>query len=233
VVLNVVSVDYLTRPFDVVAEVARVLRPGGLFLVLFSNRFFPEKVTRVWREASEQERLMIVEDFLGSAELLEPCESTVVKGRPRPADDRYAGRGLPSDPIYAVWTEKIGASADRPARNLPELNPWFVQDPGELERRQAAVKETGRCPYCDTTLSKWAVPQTPFTEWDEDHMFICFNDECPYLLRGWSAMERQGNHGFSYRLMYSPGRDRCLPVPVPSLGALREGIVDDRRRLSG
>ncbi|MEE4273679.1 MAG: methyltransferase domain-containing protein, partial [Thermoanaerobaculales bacterium] len=38
VVLNVVSVDYLTRPFDVVAEVARVLRPGGLFLVLFSNR---------------------------------------------------------------------------------------------------------------------------------------------------------------------------------------------------
>ena len=43
VVLNTVSVDYLTRPFEVFAEVGGVLRPGGLFLVTFSNRAFPQK----------------------------------------------------------------------------------------------------------------------------------------------------------------------------------------------
>jgi len=39
-------------------------------------------------------------------------------------------------------------------------------------------------------------------------------------------MERQGNRGFSYRLMYNPGNDGCTPVPIPSLGALRASIVD-------
>jgi SAM-dependent methyltransferase len=31
------SVDYLTRPIDVFREVARVVRPGGLFVCTFSN----------------------------------------------------------------------------------------------------------------------------------------------------------------------------------------------------
>ena len=38
-----VSVDYLTRPIEVFAEVARVLRPGGRFVVTWSNRCFPTK----------------------------------------------------------------------------------------------------------------------------------------------------------------------------------------------
>ncbi|MDH3557417.1 MAG: class I SAM-dependent methyltransferase, partial [Deltaproteobacteria bacterium] len=33
VVLNAVSVDYMTKPFDVFREVNRILKPGGLFLV--------------------------------------------------------------------------------------------------------------------------------------------------------------------------------------------------------
>ena len=36
-----VSVDYLTRPLEVFAEVARVLRPSGSFACTFSNRCFP------------------------------------------------------------------------------------------------------------------------------------------------------------------------------------------------
>jgi SAM-dependent methyltransferase len=226
-VLNTVSVDYLVRPFDVVAEVARVLRPGGLFLVIFSNRFFPEKVVRIWREADEVQRMAIVEDYLGSCDLFAASESASVHGRPRPADDRHAHLGLPSDPIYAVWAERVGGESGRLQRRPPELEPWFVSDPDELARRKAAVADTGRCPYCSDRLRRWAVPQTPFTEWDEEYMYVCFNDLCPFLLRGWDAMNRQGNRGFSYRMMFSPARNRCMPIPVPSLGALREGIVDE------
>ena len=43
-----VSVDYLTRPIDVFREVARVVRPGGLFVCTFSNRLFPTKAIRGW-----------------------------------------------------------------------------------------------------------------------------------------------------------------------------------------
>jgi hypothetical protein len=226
VVVNTVSVDYLTRPFDVVADVGRVLRPGGLFLVLFSNRFFPEKVVRVWSEANESERVMIVRDYLRSSPLLTPSEVFVVQGRPRSEDDRYSALGIPSDPIYAVWAERVGAPEDRPRRRPPAIEGATGVDPTQVEQRKKTVAQTLRCPHCDQRLNKWAVPQTPFTEWDEEFMYICFNDRCPYLLRGWDAMERQGNRGFSYRLMYNPGNDRCTPVPIPSLGALRESIVD-------
>ena len=43
-----VSIDYLTRPIEVLAEVGRVLRPGGTLAVTFSNRCFPTKAVRGW-----------------------------------------------------------------------------------------------------------------------------------------------------------------------------------------
>lgn len=227
VVINTVSVDYLTSPIDVFGEVARVLRPGGLFLALFSNRYFPEKVVRIWREASPAERQELVERFFAACDQFEPAESLVVQGRPRPATDRYAHTGLPSDPVHAVWAEKVGGRADRPRRRPPELEPWFVSNPEELERKKGEVGRTMACPYCDSRLSKWAVPQTPFTEWDQDYLFVCFNDRCPFLLRGWDEMARQGNAGFSYRMMFNPGNQRCMCLPVPSVKALRESIVEE------
>ena len=69
VVVNTVSVDYMTKPAEVFKEVGRVLKPGGLFLVIFSNRMFPEKAVKVWREAGEEERVLLVEDFFKEAGL--------------------------------------------------------------------------------------------------------------------------------------------------------------------
>jgi SAM-dependent methyltransferase len=229
VVINTVSVDYLIKPFAVVAEVARILRPGGLFLVIFSNRFFPEKVVHVWRTASEAERVFIVQDYLRSSPLMTPPQDFASLGRPRPEGDRYDGLGLPSDPVFAVWAERTGAPINRPHRHPPVIDSPELPKAEILEARQSAVASSLICPYCNESLRKWSVPQTPFTEWDAAFMYICFNDRCPYVVRGWDAMERQGNRGMSYRLMYNPANDRCTPVPVPSLNALRDGIVDDRR----
>src|SRR5210317_614232 len=63
VVLNVVSVDYMTKPFDVFREVNRILKPGGLFLVIFSSRLFEQKAVKIWRQSSEEERILLVEEF--------------------------------------------------------------------------------------------------------------------------------------------------------------------------
>src|SRR5215207_9417988 len=38
-----VSIDYLTRPVEVLREVGRVLRVGGATIISFSNRCFPSK----------------------------------------------------------------------------------------------------------------------------------------------------------------------------------------------
>jgi SAM-dependent methyltransferase len=49
VALCCVGVQYLQQPVAVFAEVRRVLRPGGLFAVSYSNRCFPTKAVRIWR----------------------------------------------------------------------------------------------------------------------------------------------------------------------------------------
>jgi SAM-dependent methyltransferase len=227
-VVNTVSVDYMTRPFEVFPEVARVLRPGGLFLVLFSNRMFPEKAVKVWRESSDRERMLLVQDFFDSVSGFGPRRTFAAQGQPRPSGDRFARAGLPSDPVYAVWAERHGAPASRPERPEPSIAvhaPWGAD---EVARRKLRVADTRACPYCGSKLCSWAVPQTPFTEWDAEHMHVCFDDSCPYYLRGWGTMHRQGNLGFSHRFMYDPDRQVCTSIPVHSPWALRDGIVEAR-----
>ncbi len=49
VVLNAVSVQYLTQPVAVFRSVARVLRPGGKVLIAISHRLFPTKAIYAWQ----------------------------------------------------------------------------------------------------------------------------------------------------------------------------------------
>jgi SAM-dependent methyltransferase len=225
-VLCTVSIDYLTRPFEVVKEAGRVLRPGGLLLVIFSNRYFPQKVVRIWRASSEAERILLVEDYFRAAGCFTEPRTWISQGKPRPYHDKYAELGIPSDPVYAVFAEREGGTPDRPMRTPPDPTPepW---DPEQLARHRNAIGRTLTCPYCASRLKKWEVPQTPFTEYDSEFMYVCFDDQCPFLVRGWDTMSSQGNHGFSCRFMYDPARDVCLSVPVPSLRALRESIVEE------
>jgi hypothetical protein len=94
----------------------------------------------------------------------------------------------------------------------------------ELSAKKMRVKETLRCPYCDTRLAKWEVPDSPFVDWPSEYQYICFNDSCSYYVGGWHRMSAQGNFG-SYRFMYDPPTGGLHPIAVPSGTALRDGIV--------
>ncbi len=48
-----VSVDYLTRPVEVLREVGRVLKPGAPIVITFSNRCFPDKAVAVWHQLDD------------------------------------------------------------------------------------------------------------------------------------------------------------------------------------
>ncbi len=47
-----VSVQYLIKPLEVFSEMARVIKPGGLAAISFSNRMFPTKAVALWRAAA-------------------------------------------------------------------------------------------------------------------------------------------------------------------------------------
>ena len=89
-----VSVDYLVRPVEVFADVARVLRPGGQFVVTFSNRCFPSKAIKGWLANDDMGRLAIVRAYFeGSGAFEAP---TMARCNP----------GAPGDPLYAAWATR-------------------------------------------------------------------------------------------------------------------------------
>lgn len=224
-VICTVSVDYMTKPVDVFQDVGRILKGGGLFLVIFSNRMFPQKAVKIWSESSEDERVFLVEDFFKQTGLFDNPQVFVSQGKPRPHDDKYAHLNIPSDPVYAVYANRIGTPV--PERVTPgESSDEEEIMKQEVEKKTGQISRTLCCPHCGDELNKWEVPQNCFTQWPNEYMYICFNDECPYFVRGWSSMASQMNPG-SYRLMYDPLTDSCQPIPVFNLNMLKEGIVQE------
>lgn len=106
-VVNTVSVDYMTRPVEVFREVSRVLKPNGIFIVVFSNRMFPPKAVKIWKTTTEADRVDLVKKFFSAAEHFYFDGVFESKGKPRPTDDKYYSLGIPSDPIYAVWGKVV------------------------------------------------------------------------------------------------------------------------------
>ncbi len=87
-----VSIDYLVRPIDVLAEAARVTKPGGVVVCTFSNRCFPTKAVRGWLSIDEQTRVGLIEQFYGVTHSYADVQSKLCT-----PPNSYG------DPLYAVW----------------------------------------------------------------------------------------------------------------------------------
>ncbi len=96
------SVEYLIRPFQVFADCARVLRPGGLLIHTFSDRWEPLKIIRIWTELSEFERQGLVLEYFLKDGLFTDLETFSSRGWPRP-DAPPSSRLVQADPVFAVW----------------------------------------------------------------------------------------------------------------------------------
>ena len=96
-VLCCVSIDYLTRPVEVLAEAARVLRPGAPVAITFSNRCFPSKAIRGWLGTDDATHCAIVVEYLRLAGGFTEAEASL-----RTAGGRYRG-----DPLFAVVARKM------------------------------------------------------------------------------------------------------------------------------
>ena len=93
-VLCCVSIDYLTRPIEVLAEAARVLRPEAPAVITFSNRCFPTKAVHGWLSTDDAGRGAIVAHYLRTRRWLLRGRGAL---RTPPRTSGYRG-----DPLYAV-----------------------------------------------------------------------------------------------------------------------------------
>jgi len=95
-VVITVSVQYLTKPIDTFHQVGRILRPGGVFIVSFSNRMFPTKAVLNWRNSTDRGRVDLVGTYMEAAENLEDIQGTFLNPETSP----------PDDPIYVVSSRR-------------------------------------------------------------------------------------------------------------------------------
>jgi SAM-dependent methyltransferase len=104
-VLNTVSVQYLQQPEVVFAEIYRILKPGGIAIISFSNRMFYQKAIAAWRDASEQQRVESVKRYFKSV----PGFSTPeVVSIPPTVPTILQMLGMPGgDPFYGVIAERM------------------------------------------------------------------------------------------------------------------------------
>lgn len=96
--LIAVSVQYLTCPAEVFAEIARVLAPGGICAVSFSNRMFPTKAVAIWRALDDSGHGRLVAAYLEDTGLF----TGVALHDLSPAPGR-------SDPLYVVDGRRVSA----------------------------------------------------------------------------------------------------------------------------
>lgn len=65
--LIAVSIQYLTRPVEVLAEAARVLRDDGAICIAMSHRLFPTKAIAAFHRLQPAQRVRLVSTYLSRA----------------------------------------------------------------------------------------------------------------------------------------------------------------------
>ena len=103
-VLIAVSIQYLQYPEAVFSEIYRILAPGGVVIISFSNRMFYQKAIARWREGTDLSHVQLVKAYFQSVPEFTPPE---VITKTAPLASIFQALGLISpDPFYAVLSTK-------------------------------------------------------------------------------------------------------------------------------
>ncbi len=80
------------------------------------------------------------------------------------------------------------------------------------------------CPHCKQPLKAFELPDN--TGWEGEFQLACFNDECPYYVRGWEHLESNYSVKASYRYRVDPTSGDSSPLAVWSPDALKDRIIE-------
>lgn len=105
-VVCTVSMEYLIKPREVMAELARILRPGGVCATTVSERWFPGKQIDPWSELHPFERQGHVLSYFLNQPGFENFHTKSIRGYPRPSDDKYGPSLALSDALYMIWANR-------------------------------------------------------------------------------------------------------------------------------
>ena len=102
VVLCQLSIDYLTKPLQVLKEVGRILKVGGRVHIIFSNRLFLSKAVGLWTGGDDIDHAYYVGSYLNF------CEGGFEDIKARDLSNRKGGKEkrIVGDPLFVVSATK-------------------------------------------------------------------------------------------------------------------------------
>ncbi len=103
-VLNTVSVQYIQYPEAIFSEIHRVLKPGGIAIISFSNRMFYQKAIAAWRDGSEASRVALVKQYFRAVPGFTEPEAIARRAQTPPMLQMLGIGG--GDPFYAVIAQR-------------------------------------------------------------------------------------------------------------------------------
>ncbi len=104
-VINTVSIQYLQYPEAIFTEIHRILKPGGIAIISFSNRMFYQKAIQVWRDSAEGDRVELVKRYFAAIPgFSEPEVVTQASGNVNFLQRLIANT---NDPFYAVIASRL------------------------------------------------------------------------------------------------------------------------------
>ena len=104
-VLIAVSVQYLQYPEAIFSEIHRILKPGGIVIVSFSNRMFYQKAISAWRDGTDAMRIQLVKNYFRSISGFSKPE-VIMNVSSLPSFLQMLGI-VGDDPFYAVISQKV------------------------------------------------------------------------------------------------------------------------------
>jgi SAM-dependent methyltransferase len=104
--LIAVSVQYLVRPVEVFADVARVLKPGAPLVVSYSNRCFPTKAVAAWQMLDDDGHAELIGLYFRLSGAFDTPEALQLR----------PGHG--SDPLYAVTARALEPAGRTPPKPI-------------------------------------------------------------------------------------------------------------------
>ncbi|MEA5534106.1 methyltransferase domain-containing protein [Crocosphaera sp. XPORK-15E] len=103
-VLIAVSVQYLQYPEAIFTEIHRILKPGGIVIISFSNRMFYQKAITIWRDGTDLSRIQLIKGYFQAVSGFNKPE-VISNTSPLPSFLQILGI-MGADPFYALISSK-------------------------------------------------------------------------------------------------------------------------------